>query len=209
MKKAILVYILLSLLWFGCAYAGGQTTTISVGASVADTLDFTWNMHQLLGDEDPSEGLPDQTIMDFYNISEVDPVGHPGIMFTDIWYNIFLWVTADKPYHIKQTSQSLMTTDGQHNLDNSFVVTPAYDSNDEWGNGSAQGPIGSDVLGNLSLVKNANILYYGNEGKSHIVRLYYTIPAQSGVSGWQAIPASQTPGTYQGTITITITPQSP
>lgn len=212
MVTKTLIFILLIIIFCAglvFAHGPGSQIVVPVGASVPDTLDFIWDMHQLLGAEDPAGGTPDQTVMDFMGVAEVDPVGHPGVMFTDLWYSIFLWITASKPYHIKQTSQSLMTTDGQHNLDNSFVVTPDYNANDKWSGGDAQGPIGSDVLGSPSLVKNANILYYGNNGVSHILRLYYTIPAQSGVSGWQPIPASQTPGQYQGTITITITPQSP
>ena len=183
-KAAFFIYLLLSCLLNSLftrgVYAqgtGSQTTNISVNASVADCVDFTWNMYQLLGNENPpAQGTPSQTAMDFYNVSEVDPLNHKGIMFTDLWYCIFLSITADEKYHIKQTSQSLMTTDGQYNLDNSFVVTPVYNENDEWGAGVKQGAIGNDKLGSPSLVKNANILYYGNDAKSHILRLNYAIP---------------------------------
>lgn len=209
--KILTVILALLALTYIQAYADGTTATINIGAQVADCLDFTWNMHRLLGDEDPLAGDPDQYAMDFQNISELDPATYPGRMFTDIWYALFLWVTADEPYHIKQTTQSLMTQDGQYNLDKHFVVIPAYSADDAWDGQYPQGAIGNDALGPASLVKNADILYYGNEGKSRIVRLYYSIPAEPKVNvpGWEPIPTSQFSGDYHSTVTITITPQAP
>lgn len=213
MTKAVCGYILLTFfLCLSSIYAqssGSQTANISVNASVADTLDFTWNIHRLVGEESPWAGKPDQAEINFEGIGELDPLKHQRVMFSDLWYCMFLWVTANKPYHIKQTAQSLMTADGKHNLDNSFIVTPDYNENDKWNGVIRQGPIGKDKLGSPCLVKNADILYYGNDGKSHIIRLYYAIPAKSAITGWKPILNSQFNGKYQSSITITITPQSP
>jgi hypothetical protein len=222
-RPAFFIYLLLSLLLNSLfstgVYAQGtgtQTVNVSVNASVADCMDFSWNMYQLLGDQDPWAGQPNQTVMDFANIYELDPRNHPRVMFTDIWYCVFLWVAANKPYHIKQevpqpNLYNRTTNNPAHNLDDSFIVVPDYNADDKWEGLWPQGPIGKDKLGSPSLVKNANILYYGNDGKSHILRFYYSIPAQPkvSISGFKPIPTSQPAGEYKGTVTITITPQSP
>jgi len=209
MRRIAFIFLVVTLLCGMRLYA--QDTIINVDASVSSTLDFTWNMHRLLGEEDPWSGDPDRTTMNFQQLSELDPYTYPGRMFTDIWYCVFLWTTATTPYHIKQTSTSLMTHDGANNLDNSFVVIPDYNANDKWDGIYPQGSMGTDQLGAASLVENANILYYGNQGMGHIIRLYYSIPAQPkvAVSGWQYITTSQATGNYEGTVTITITAQAP
>lgn len=214
-KKSLLICLVLSLLfagWILPVSSFSQTTAnISVNASVADTLDFTWNMYQLLGEQDPWSGTPGQTAMDFNNISELDSLNYPGRMFTGTWYCVFLWTNVTTPYHIKQTSESLYNRDTQnpaHNLNNSFVVFPDYNANDKWAGLWPQGALKSgEKVGSPSLVKNADILFSGTA--SHILRIYYSVPAQSSVSGWQPISTSQVAGNYRGSVTITITPQAP
>jgi hypothetical protein len=209
MRRIVFISLVLIFLCGGHLYA--QDTIINVDASVSSTLDFTWNMHRLLGEEDPWAGDPDRTAMSFGKLQELDPYEYPGRLFTDIWYCVFLWTTATTPYHIKQTSTSLATHDGQHNLDDSFVVIPDYNVNDKWDGIYPQGSMGTDQLGPATLVKDADILYYGNEGQGRIIRLYYSIPAEPkvAVSDWKYIPTNHATGDYEGTVTITITAQAP
>ncbi|MFA5276671.1 MAG: hypothetical protein WC417_07255 [Candidatus Omnitrophota bacterium] len=213
MAKKILLAVLAVALCAGqtCAQETSPTSSILVDIHFESTLDFGWNMHKLSGEvADPWGGIPDQQAMSFgfltYDFSQ-----SPLRLYTDTWYALFLWVNANTPYHIKQVSQSLMTVDGQYNLDKSFIVVPDYSAEDKWDGQWPQGDIGGDVLGPATLVKDADILYYGNDGVGHILRFFYSIPKnpQVEVPGWEPVDLLQNPGKYQGSVTISITPQAP
>ena len=218
MRRLVLIFLVLILLsagWVCPRLSYGQTqANITINAGVLDTLDFTWNMHRLLGPEDPTAGDLNQTVMDFKKLSELDPLAYPGRIFTDIWFCVFLYTSATQPYQIKQDSTPLMTLDGLHNLNNNFVVVPDYNSGDKWDGLYPQGSLGTgEQVGGPSRVYRQEApgtitLFTGT--KSHIVRLYYSIPGQPTVTvpGWQSIPTSQSTGTYQGTVTISIVPKS-
>jgi hypothetical protein len=208
-----LAFVFLAAGWACPGMSSGQTkANITINAEVSDTLSFTWNMHRLLGPEDPTGGDIDQTAMSFGRLQELDPLEYPGRLFTDIWYCLFLYTSATQSYFIKQTSTSLMTLDGLNNLDKSFVVIPDYNAGEKWDGLYAQGALDAgEACGAPSLAANkctGITLFSGT--KSHIIRLYYSIPAQptETVTGWEPISTSQPIGDYQGTVTITIVPQS-
>ncbi len=218
MKRTALIALAFVFLSAGILYpraSYGQTqANITINASVSDTLDFTWNMHRLLGPEDPTGGDLGQTSMNFLRLEELDPIAYPGRLFTDVWFCVFLYTSATQPYQIKQDSTPLMTLDGLHNLNNSFVVVPDYNSGDKWDGLYAQGALATgESLGSASRVYKQEspgtiTLFTGT--KSHIIRLYYSIPGEPTVSvpGWQPISTSQSTGDYQGTVTISIVPTS-
>jgi hypothetical protein len=218
MKKPAFIFLAFVLLSAGWACPGisyGQTkANITINAQVSDTLDFSWNMHRLLGPEDPNAGDLNQTVMDFKKLYEVDPLNYPGKLFSDIWFSIFLYTSATQPYQIKQDSTPLMTLDGLHNLNNSFVVIPDYIPGDKWGDGTVQGNLDTgEQLGSPSRVykqESPGTITLFTGAKSHIIRLYYSIPSQptQAVPGWQPLTTSQPAGNYQGTVTISIVPKS-
>lgn len=226
MTKATLhIYLLLSLLlnslFSASVYAGNQTANISVNASFADCVDFTWGVKQILneGEEVPSlnwaEDLTKMS-MDFDKLWDPADPTYPNRLFSAYGYVVILWIAADEPYHVKQEKfESLYnrtTQDAKQNLDNSFIVIPEYDSGDKLASGEPQGVLGSNVLASSDLVKNfndSNFLFYSKQAPySRILRLQYCLPLNSSISNWQPIPTSQAPGQYQGSVTITVTPQS-
>ena len=218
-KNPLFLFLLLSLFWAGLAcprLSFSQTSAnLDVNASFPDCVDLSWwNIHKLSSAAtDPWGGVADQSAMDFGTLAS--STDHPDRLFSDTWFCVFLMTNVDEPYHIKQTSTSLMTTDGQHNLDRNFIVVPDYSADDKWEGQWPQGAlVNGEQVGSPSLVKNADILFTGVN--NHILRLYYSIPAlpKVAVTGWEPILTSQlgkkyAVAKYEGTVTITITPQGP
>jgi len=105
------------------------------------------------------------------------------------------------------TCAGLTTSDGKALPVGSFILTPQYADQDEWSKDHPQGPvpIGASVGTAGSAVASNKSIYKSEAAASNrIIRAFYGLPNNSVVSGFQAIPISQAPGSYIGTVTVTI-----
>ena len=139
-----------------------------------------------------------------------------GLWFSDVSFCVVIYAQPyGKPYEIRSTCAGLVS--GSHALPaGSFGLTPVYNENDEWkwSKGSKkQGsmPEGAE-LGTPGPAIATNKLIYSSElekGTARIIQAYYSIPPKKKdgsdpYEGFQPIPLDQPPGTYTGTVTITI-----
>lgn len=195
----------------GLAYAGGTnvvtTSVIPVTASVGGNLSFSWELYDQGGNQNFSWSAPTVNSLDFGALKKTST---GNVYYSPKWYALVLYTSANSPYNIQQSYASLSSTGGAK-LDNSFVVSPDYQSEDKWDGKYAQGSKGNDIVSSPSLVKNANILYAGNAGQSRILRVYYSIPqsAPTGttITGFTPVTASQPQGNYYGSVTVSIVAQ--
>lgn len=194
----------------GLAYAGGTnvvtTSVIPVTASVGGNLSFSWELYDQGGNQNFSWSAPTVNSLDFGALKKTST---GNVYYSPKWYALVLYTSANSPYNIQQSYASLSSTGGAK-LDNSFVVSPDYQENDKWKDEYGeypQGGKGKDMVSSASLVKNASILYAGNEGKSRIVRAYYAIPQSNTASGFTPVTASQPQGNYYGSVTVSIVAQ--
>ena len=169
-------------------------------------LNFSiWKLTQV--GQDPAEGIQVPTAsLDFGELvisSKKDRWYSANVFCVMLYANSY-----GQRYEIKNSCPGLAgigTSDTGKLPDASFQFAPTYDPNDlSQGSREPQGPIPTGAaLGNAGAAVGENKLIYGSEaaGTSHVVRVYYAIPAEGG----EPIPLNQAAGTYKGTVSITIT----
>lgn len=164
-------------------------------------------------DNNPWTGSTEVSSMGFGTLTNA---GSAGVWYSQAGFCVVIYAQPyGKPYEIKSTCLGL--TSGANSLPaGSFGLTPVYSANDEWvwpGGSAAQGamPAGAS-LGSAGLAIASNKLVYSSESgtaTARIIQAYYGLPpyAAGGADpfpGYQPIPLTQAPGTYTGTVTITI-----
>lgn len=184
----------------------GSTASIGVQAQIPQQLELSyWIRYAPPGGDPYGSGSGDATSINFGKLSWDDT---NGIWVADKYYTVFLVArTSGRPYRIVQTCTGLVN--GSYKLDDSFVVTPDYQANDEWSGGQPQGPMPSgDSLGTSGLAVATNkVIYNGNSGKTRIIRAYYGLATGEPGKPGKPITGDQPSGTYTGTVTFTVTLQ--
>ena len=191
-----------------------SSATISVTANVPDntpSLDIV--IKELsIPDQDPTTGTT-VTTMNFGSLTNKLADGSDaGVWYSPKYYCVFIYSTAfGHHYEVLSTCPGL--SDGGNTLpEGSFMLTPGYSPTDEWSNGDPQGqqPPGSTV-GEVTSGIRTNMLLYHSEtaGSDRIIRAFYALPSYlpgggNPYPGYTPIPEIQAPGSYAGTVTLTI-----
>lgn len=165
--------------------------------------------------QDPNTGTT-VTSMAFGTLRHIqDDLTDAGIWFSSKYYAVLMYTGSfGHRYEIKSTCLGL--TNGAVSLPvGSFGLTPDYQALDRWVASdptTAQGGMpASAVKGTPGTAILSNKLIYRSEtaASNRILRGFYSLPCYKtgGVdpfTGFAPIPLTQAPGTYTGTVTITI-----
>ena len=233
MRSLRAIGLLLTVLFLTCSVCPAADTPtnkdFTVSANVTQDLELTgWVKKMSAGQTDPgTEGSTEAFPSPFAFgdlTSTLTGGGDSGCLYAQTWYCVFLVAnTSGRSYKIQSSGSSL---DGSGNAagyslpDESFVLTPAYETLDEWqwtGGSEAQGDdpnTGSDVGDQVSAVGTNDIYDSGTGGASRILRAIYSIPPyanpsdpaylQARPTGWAPVPLDQHYGPYGGQVSITL-----
>lgn len=215
MKKLQLVILslCLALAVMAIAYAA-SSFDVTINAVVPDiTPDINIVTKELTqANQSPWDGTT-VTTMGFGTLTHLlDGGGEAGAWFSKKYFAVMIFTNGfGKKYEVRSTCAGL-TSGGNSIPANSFGLTPQYVGEDKWSSGDAQGgkPAGA-TLGSAGSAITTNKSIYQSEagGSARIIRAFYSLPPfGSGGAlpfpGYQPIPLTQAPGTYAGTVTITI-----
>ena len=169
-------------------------------------------------DNNPWTDSDEVTSMNFGTLKHTFKDGsEAGLWFSDAGFCVVIYAQPyGQPYEIKSTCTGLVSENNDQLPAGSFGLTPVYSENDEWkwSKGSkkqGQMPPGAK-LGTPGPAIATNKLIYSSESgtaTARIIQAYYSIPPKKKdgsdpYEGFQPIPLDQPPGTYTGTVTITI-----
>lgn len=225
MKKLCLIFtaFMVSLaLVVGTCWAA-STATINTSATVANSspelsvtiLEFTDGNP----DNNPWTNSTEVPAMNFGTLEHLLADGSDaGLWYSKSGFCVVIFTQPfSHPYDVRSTSTGLVS--GAESLPaGSFGLTPVYSEDDEWCYGSpqvcvAQGPMPTGAtLGDAGSAVATDKLVYSSEpgeGTARIIQAYYGLPPYKADGsdphpGFEPIPLTQAPGTYTGTVTITI-----
>lgn len=205
MKKILIVIAILTFSALGFA---ADTATIGVNVTLPGSLELSYWLRWAKGGQDPYEfGYSgDASGIDFGPLEWNENL---GLWTASRYYTVFLTArTSGRSYQIKQSSTGLVS--GVDNLNNSFIVTPGYQAEDEFrwtGGGAAQGPLPSgDSIGPEGLAAGGErIVYSSNSGKSRIVRAYYGLSTGEEGKPGEPVTGEHKAGNYSGAVAFTLT----
>jgi len=209
--------ILLTALVVVLGITAAQAINITVTATVPDDPPtMAVEIKELVGaGADPGTSGAPTTVMNFGNLVNVlTGGGSAGAWYSEKWYAVFMYTTSyGNQYQVTSSCAGLVgRTTGLSLPAGSFILKPDYNSADEWvwsGGSTPQGgqPGGSSLGTEGSAVGSDKLIYQSEAAASNrIIRAYYSLPNPTATppSGFAAIPLSQAPDTYEGTVTITI-----
>lgn len=229
--RLLVLVVVLALCASSSSYAA-TNAVFPVTASIQQQLELDgWVKEMGPGQIDPgTEGTdrPFPSTMAFGDTSgfltdELDGGENAGGLYSPTWYAVFLVAsTSGRAYKIESSATSFAGVTGSavgHNLDTSFVLTPAYESADEWVFSSGSLPQGPDpnpgsTVGAQALVVGTHSIYNsGTGGASRIIRAMYSLPPYpdpsdpiaTRPSGWDIVDPSKPEGNYEGSVTISLT----
>jgi hypothetical protein len=155
--------------------------------------------------------------MDFGTLTYLMNGKNAGFFYSPTAFCVNIYTDPfGKPYEIKQSSTGLASPGGIAIPKNSFAFVPVYSKDDLWmweGGSAKQGDMPAGArLGSPGSAVGENLLVYSSEsgiGTARIIQLYYSLPpygvgGTSPFSGFAPIPLTQTPDTYTGTVTLTM-----
>ena len=211
MKKLRIVMLLalIGLVTTTFAYAV-SSSNVAVSTVVTDTPpDMTVVIKQLTSaGQDPWSGT-DVTSMTFGALTHLLSGGaEAGVWYSQNYFCVIAFTQSfGKKYEVRSSCTGL--TSGTNSLPaGSFKLSPAYASADTIG-GVAQGtmPTGA-ILGAAGSAVATNKAIYDSEAgpaaTNRVIRAFYSLPNTDTFTGFAPIPLNQAPGTYAGTVTITI-----
>lgn len=230
MKYLKVGILMLAVSFFGIFVCQADDTTkeFPVMASISQQLELNgWVKEMGEGQTDPgTQGtLRDfPCTLDFSQLtSDLTGGTDAGCLYSQTWYAVFLVAkTSGRSYRLVSTGQRLNgkgDAAGYYLPDVSFVLTPAYQEEDEWqwgGGGSApQGPDknpGASVGSQDSAVGEHVIYDSGSGGAAQIIRAFYSLPPypdptnpiDTRPAGWEPVPSDQHFGEYEGSVTISL-----
>lgn len=172
-------------------------------------------------DNDPWTNSTDVSSMNFGNLvnTYVDPIDGTT-KGAGLWYSkkgfclVIFTQPYGKPYEIKSTCNGIASVNGSFPA-GSIGLTPVYSKNDLWGgaNGTPQGdmPVGATLGIEGPAIATGKLIYSSEAGTAtaRIIQAYYGLPpyktgGTNPFPGFTPIPLTQAPGTYTGTVTISI-----
>jgi len=168
-------------------------------------------------DNNPWTNSTEETSMNFGTLKHTfDDGSEAGLWFSKAGFCVVIYAQPyGQPYEIKSTCTGLVS--GSSTLPvGSFGLTPAYSEDDEWqwpGGSEKQGqmPNGAQLGTPGPAIATDKLIYSSESGTAtaRIIQAYYSIPPKKKdgsdpYEGFQPIPLDQPPGTYTGTVTITI-----
>ena len=220
MKKILSYCLVLIMVVFKVGALNAATsvnlaTTATVSASTPELTLILKQIDDGDADNNPWTGSTTVTGMTLGPLTHIlDDGTDAGIWFAKRFFAAIVFTQPfGKPYNINSTSTGL--TSGADTLPGAaFVLSPAYSAQDEWSEGNPQGAMPSGAsLGPKGSAVGTNKLVYSSEtgaATGRIIQAYYGVPPKnadgtSPYSGWSGVPLSQAPGSYSGTVTLTIT----
>ena len=220
MKKILSYCLVLVMVVFkvGALNAATNVNLATTATVAASTPELTVVLKQIDDgdpDKNPWTGSTTVTSMTLGPLIHIlDDGTDAGIWFAKRFFAAIVFTQPfGKPYNINSTSTGL--TSGADTLPGAaFVLSPAYSAQDEWSEGNPQGAMPSGAsLGPKGSAVGTNKLVYSSEtgaATGRIIQAYYGVPPKnadgtSPYSGWSGVPLSQAPGSYSGTVTLTIT----
>ena len=221
MKKILSCCLVLVMVTFnlGSLYAATSVnlaTTATVPASTPGLTVVLKKIDDGNPDNDPFTVSTTVTSMAFGPLKHtLDDGSEAGVWFAKSFFCAVVFAQPfGKPYDIKSSSVGIFA--GAIPLPPAaFVLSPVYAEQDKYeGSPNPQGPMPTGAsLGATGSAVGANKLVYSSEtgaATARILQAYYSIPPDGpgGVDpypGWSGVPLTQSPGSYSGTVTLTIT----
>lgn len=195
------------------------STTATVSASSPELTVILKQIDDGDPDKNPWTGSTDVTSMTLGPLIHIfDDGKDAGIWFAKRFFAAMIFTQSfGKPYNINSSSTGL--TSGTNTLPGAaFVLAPGYAAEDRFNGAdplSEQGPMptGASLGAKGSAVGTDKLVYSSETGttvKGRILRAFYGVPPKNAdgtdpYSGWVGVPLSQAPGSYSGTVTLTIT----
>lgn len=195
------------------------STTATVSASSPELTVILKQIDDGDPDKNPWTGSTDVTSMTLGPLIHIfDDGTDAGIWFAKRFFAAMIFTQSfGKPYNINSSSTGL--TSGTNTLPGAaFVLAPGYAAEDRFNGAdplSEQGPMptGASLGAKGSAVGTDKLVYSSETGttvKGRILRAFYGVPPKNAdgtdpYSGWVGVPLSQAPGSYSGTVTLTIT----
>lgn len=186
-----------------------SSVSLQVQATVPETLELVYWIRKAPPGVDPyGQGSSDASAINFGQLQWDE---NNNIWVATHYFTVFLiGATGGRPYEIRQTCTGVVNPDGE-DINDSFILTPGYNPDDEWSPGNPQGggsidnPPSPDSLGTPgSAVATDKVIYQGNSGVARIVRAYYGLATGEPGTPGEPITGNQVAGTYTGTVTITL-----
>ena len=217
MKKRLimLLVVLMSVCSIALSYAA-STANVSVTAGVSNNSPELAVIIKQLNTpaQDPNSGVT-VTAMSFGTLTHLlADQTDAGVWYSQNYFCVFVYSTSyGKKYQLQSTCTGL--TNGAASLPTgSFGLTPGYAAADSFtvDGLTPQGaqPAGS-VLGSTgpAIATNKQIYQSETAASNRILRGFYSLPSYGAggtlpFTGYTPIPLSQAPGTYSGTVTISI-----
>jgi len=235
MKKAGLLVLALGL-WTGLALLPAfaqQVTTASL--PVYAPVDPSLNLDIIIRSVDPTpDGTPSYDPWDpahsrevFRDVADPSTGGrtHSGsgmnfgtltfantqadnnhVWRSSVYFAAFLYAsTSGRPYQI--TQQCNPPANGTANFNNSFIMTPDYESGDHFLDSPPQGGLlTGESTGPSGLAAQRDLIFKStNAGMTKIVRCYYGLATGKNDPAGAPLGADQPAGHYQGSVTFTVT----
>ncbi|MCM8796861.1 MAG: hypothetical protein NC923_03160 [Candidatus Omnitrophica bacterium] len=219
MKKGFMVLLatVVTVCSFVFAYAA-STVNVSISAQVpVSSPELAVVIKQLnTPAQDPNTGTT-VTAMNFGTLTHflADGTTDAGIWYSRNYFCVFIYTNSfGRRYQVLSTCTGL--SNGAQNLPaGSFGISPGYAAQDAFNIGGTLIPQGTQptgsVLGNPGPAIATNALIYRSEtaASNRIIRAFYSLPGygEGGAlpfTGYTPIPLTQAPGTYTGTVTISI-----
>jgi hypothetical protein len=213
--KVLMLIALMGLLAVNGTHAA-TSANLAVSAQIPTvSMDMTVSMKELTTPgQEPWTGA-DVTSMFFGTLTHLLTDGsEAGVWYSQKYYCAFIFSNSFGQRYELKSSCSGLTSGGNSLPAASFGLTPAYQDLDSW---TADGltpqgamPTGA-TLGTAGPAITTNKIVYRSEpaATNHIIRAFYSLPCYdiggaNPFPGYQPIALTQAPGTYSGTVTITI-----
>lgn len=203
----------------------GPTQTLGVDAEVPDLSPEVDIIILKITDGDPDQNpwtnstdVTTSMSLSFGELAHtyVDPADgltkESGVWYSPVYYAVIVFAQGyGSRYEVRSTCTGIGTIPNSYNY---FRLTPVYASADQFIPGTPQGsrPIGSVMGSDGNAINTAYRLVYRSEvtpSTPRIIQAYYSIPSRTATgsipySGWTGIPLTATPGSFVGTVTISI-----
>ncbi len=222
MKKTMVV-MLIALVGLFVAAQQGYCVDVPVSASITNSSPEMVVVIKQLGtaNQDPNTGTT-VTTMNFGTLTHMAGTVDTGCWFSTNYFAALMYTNSfGKKYEVRSSCSGL--SNGTTYLPaTSFGIVPAYWGGDMWDpsvSTSWQGPnqntadVTSGAIKGTAGTAVASLKpIYTSEpaGSNRIIRAFYSIPPPAAVgqpvpfTGYAPMPLSQAPGTYTGTVAITI-----
>ncbi|MBI3323759.1 MAG: hypothetical protein HYZ92_00575 [Candidatus Omnitrophica bacterium] len=198
------------------------TQAVDVTAEVTPTTNLTCAVVRCTADATGTETCnttPEPTaVMDFGTLGPADPTNPSSALSSDHFFKVFCGVnTSGRPYTVTQTGTALTNENGVAIPNNAWVFTPIAFVDTTDADNIANEPLPGDAaVGGVASANSTNALWIDTGSQTNIV----VVQAAYGVTGdprrdadlssdttGDLIPPTQQAGSYQSSVTWTLTPK--